>query len=226
MERVELLIERLLAQYRNNAGTDKLMLTAQLLVAELQKEHKDEDKFAGQNVSVFFPASSHFSPNVLNEAVQESLVIEEKKPQPKAKLPEKEVPVETQPQELFDPVLEIPTLAFKRQELNEAMAVQSESLNDKLKSSASRVEVGHALKEGPVRDLRKAIGINDRYLFINELFRGDETMYERNIKTINGFNIYGEAEFWIKRELKLKLAWKEDSEAVQVFDQLIKRRFS
>src|SRR5262249_48976166 len=101
---------------------------------------------------------------------------------------------------------------------------KAESLNDRLKSGAT--ELGHTLKDGPVKDLRKAIGINDRYLFINELFRGDETMYERSIKTINGFNIYGEADFWIKRELKLKLAWNEESHAVQVFDQLIKRRFS
>jgi len=99
-------------------------------------------------------------------------------------------------------------------------------LNDKLKSATPQMEIGHTLKEGPVKDLRRAIGINDRYLFIKELFRGDEIMYERSIKTINGFNIYGEAEFWIKRELKLKLAWRDDSEAVQIFDQLIKRRFS
>jgi hypothetical protein len=51
-------------------------------------------------------------------------------------------------------------------------------------------------------------------------------MYERSIKTINSFNIYGEAEFWIKRELKLKLAWNDDNEAVQLFDELVKRRFS
>ena len=73
--------------------------------------------------------------------------------------------------------------------------------------------------------MKKAIGINDQYLFINELFRGDQTMYERSIKTINSFNIYGEAELWIKRELKLKLGWNEDSDVVQLFDQLVRRRF-
>jgi hypothetical protein len=51
-------------------------------------------------------------------------------------------------------------------------------------------------------------------------------MYERSIKTINSFNIYGEAELWIKRELKLKLGWNEGAEAVHLFDHLIKRRFS
>jgi hypothetical protein len=77
-----------------------------------------------------------------------------------------------------------------------------------------------------VKDLRKAIGINDRFLFISELFRGDEVMYERSIKTINSFSIFPEAEYWISRELKTKLGWSNDHSAVQHFDQLVKRRFS
>jgi hypothetical protein len=76
------------------------------------------------------------------------------------------------------------------------------------------------------RDLRKAIGINDRYLFINELFSGDEAMFERSVKTLNQFSILPEAEFWMQRELKLKLAWNEDSAIVQQFIQLVRRRFS
>lgn len=51
-------------------------------------------------------------------------------------------------------------------------------------------------------------------------------MYERSIKTINGFTIYPEAEFWIKRELKTKLGWNDDNETVQLFETLVKRRFS
>ena len=87
------------------------------------------------------------------------------------------------------------------------------------------MELSDALQEVPVKDLKKAIGINDRFLYIKELFRGDENMYERSIKTINGFSIYPEAEYWIKRELKLKLGWDENNPAVKQFDQLVRRRF-
>lgn len=78
----------------------------------------------------------------------------------------------------------------------------------------------------PIKDLRKAIGINDRYRFIHELFKGDETMFERSIKTINDFSIFPEAEFWVRRELKTKLGWNGDDALVQQFDQLVRRRFS
>ena len=84
----------------------------------------------------------------------------------------------------------------------------------------------HVLKDSPIRDLRKAIGINDRFVFINELFRGDEAMYERCIKTINSFNIYAEAEYWMNRELMVKLGWDNERESVKHFYQLVKRRFS
>jgi hypothetical protein len=123
---------------------------------------------------------------------------------------------------------EVPTLVHQApatKELNDIIAAaDAPSLNDKLKQSTT--ELADQLAEPPVKDLRKAIGINDKYLYINELFRGDETMYERSIKTINGFTILPEAEYWIQRELKVKLGWSEANETVKQFNQLIKRRFS
>lgn len=126
----------------------------------------------------------------------------------------------------FDPLLEIPTLAQQTsvKEINDAMIEQQESLNDRLKEQ--KVELVETLKDTPIRDLRKGVGINDRFVFINELFRGDEAMYERSIKTINSFNIYAEAEYWINRELKTKIGWDDRKNIVQHFYHLVKRRFS
>jgi len=126
----------------------------------------------------------------------------------------------------FDPLKEIPTLAHQQsvKELNEAMASSASSLNDKLKEEVK--EVAHVLNDSPVRDLRRAIGINDRFVFISELFRNDEVMYERSIKTINSFRILPEAQYWIERELKVKLGWDESKESTRHFYQLVKRRFS
>jgi hypothetical protein len=130
----------------------------------------------------------------------------------------------------FDPLAEKPTdrftLSQKSREINDVIGTGNgnSSLNDKLKSDV--VELKSALNDTPVRDLKKAIGINDRYVFINQLFRGDEVMYERSLKTINGFRILPEAEYWMERELKVKLGWDENREATRHFYQLVKRRFS
>ena len=137
--------------------------------------------------------------------------------------------VNAKPSLLFDPVEDVPTLTHQtplpgtQKNINDA-ANKPESLNERLKQS--KIELSDMLTEAPVRDLKKAIGVNDRFLFINELFRGDEAMYERSIKTINSFLIWPEAEYWIRRELKTKLGWTDDNETVKQFDQLVKRRFS
>jgi hypothetical protein len=126
----------------------------------------------------------------------------------------------------YDPLAEIPTLAQqqKPRELNDVIGSAGSSLNDRLKSNV--LELRSALNDTPVRDLKKAIGVNDRFVFISQLFRGDEAMYERSLKTINSFRILPEAEYWMERELKVKLGWDENREATKQFYQLVKRRFS
>jgi len=109
-------------------------------------------------------------------------------------------------------------------EVHEVILIdESDSLNEILKED--KEELSDTLQNSPIKDLKKAIGINDRFLYINELFQGDETSFERSIKTINGFSIYAEAEYWIRRELKTKLGWDLQSETVKEFDALVKRRF-
>jgi hypothetical protein len=124
----------------------------------------------------------------------------------------------------FEAAIEAPTLPAERRELHQMISEKKESLNDRLKED--KTEVAHLIKEAPIKDLRKAIGINDRYAFVRELFRGDEASYERSLKTINNFNIYSEAEYWMARELKHKLGWSDDNETVQHFYHLVRRRFS
>ncbi len=110
-------------------------------------------------------------------------------------------------------------------ELNEVLPKdEAASVNDKHNVLVN--EVSDLFEDAPIKDLKKAIGINERFLYLNELFRGDEAMYERSIKTINAFTIYPEAEFWIRRELKLKLGWDDKYNTVKQFDQLVRRRFS
>ncbi len=214
MERVETLIDKLKEQFDQKLGTDKLIMTAQLLLAELQQANSPSN--SSEHISVVMP-----SVNANNVQPVEVNMIEHK--------PHKAVHKKDDLSGwLFDQEIEIPTLIHQIKnenvELNDVMSSSQKSLNDELKEE--KTEVANILQASPVRDLKKAIGVNDRFLFINELFRGDETMYERSIKTINGFNIYPEAEYWIQRELKVKLGWKDDDTIVVHFHQLVKRRFS
>ncbi|MGO4289057.1 hypothetical protein [Chitinophaga sp. RAB17] len=111
-----------------------------------------------------------------------------------------------------------------RKDLNELAGNNGLSLNDRLRQQ--QVEVAQKLGELPINDLRAAIGINDKYQFIQELFRGDKDLYERSIKTINECGNLQEADYWIQREIKIIQGWEDDHHLVQHFYSLLKKRFS
>jgi hypothetical protein len=253
MERVETLLQKLQQQLKEGATPKQLLLTTQMLQHELMHLQQNEPISAKEVVSISMPANMNFASPV-PIAVEQPTVEKMKEPAGEEgkivevlKVDEAEVEAEleeikrnaaimqqmsgkSKPQLLFDTHEdEIPTLPKQKQvsakEINEVVATEdAPSRNEKLKTPVT--ELSHKLTEAGIKDLRKAIGINDRYLFISELFRGDEAMYERSIKTINSFSIFPEAEYWIRRELKTKLGWIASDPTVMHFDQLVKRRFS
>ena len=109
-------------------------------------------------------------------------------------------------------------------ELNQLVAQSSTSLNDRWRQS--HTEVADRLGDIPVKDLRQAIGINDKFQFIQELFRGDVDTYERSVRTINELHSLQEAEYWIERELKIRQGWDDENRTVRQFYNLVKKRFS
>ena len=247
MERVTTLIAKLQTQLDAQAPTEQLLQTVQMLYGELMLQKKIPGKeVASSRVMVILPNSASLSsiePNTENlssnsepeDKIIEVLQIDEKEVEDELNEIKRnaesrnQLSAHARPPLLFDPVEDVPTLTHqsplkKEVEINRTAVAIAESVNDKLKES--KVEMGDRLTDAPVKDLKKAIGINDRFLFINELFRGDEAMYERSIKTINNFTILPEAQYWIQRELKVKIGWTENDEVVKQFDQLVRRRFS
>ncbi len=216
MERIQSLINRLQAQLNEGAMPESMKETVNQIQAELAKITGQGGKKLGTaKVSVILPVPSRVeSPEI------------EKTSEPPDQASDKSAAKPTNQLDIhFDPMEEIPTLSHqqRQKEVNETVD-QEESLNDTLREEKS--ELRHVLKDSPIRDLRKAIGINDRYVFIHELFRGDEAMFERSLKTINNFKIYPEAEYWMHRELKIKLGWDDKQELVKDFYELVKRRFT
>ncbi len=223
MERIEVLISKLNEQYQQKASSEQMLVTLQLLQNELIKEQQGNRTLGTSKVSVVMPSMKidaatyeKYAPKATEipavQEVKETVLVDKESVSI--------VQENGQLDMVFDPMMEIPTLSHQLKDKKG----EGESLNDRLKQG--KAELVEILKETPIKDLRKAIGINDRFLFINDLFRGDEAMYERSIKTINSFNIYPEAEYWITRELKVKLGWNSDLPSVAQFDQLVKRRFS
>jgi len=230
MERIQALVNRLQEQVKQNADVAQMQLTLQLLQSELNQIQRSSVRTLGTSkVAVVLPTPVSIAPAPAPTPKPAPVPVaehyEEEEEKSVVSAPKAKPKNNNQLDMHFDPMNEIPTFSQYNvgKDLNEAIG-QQESLNDKLKEN--RTELMHALKDTPIKDLRKGIGINDRFVFINELFRGDEPMYERSIKTINSFNIYQEAEYWMNRELMIKLGWDDTRETVKHFYQLVRRRFS
>ncbi len=253
MNRVQTLLQLLQQQSDKKESNDVLLQTVQLLQAELVSGKAQLTAPQQGKIVVILPVT-HIINNAVNGSskslaqktelqfpeqekdiqvlhVDEKEIEQELEEIKKNAQVKNKMSVNARPTLPFDPVEDVPTLthqkpaapAAKPKEINEAALKQPASLNERLKEA--RTELSDKLTDGPIKDLKKAIGVNDRFLFINELFRGDEAMYERSIKTINNFSIFAEAEYWIKRELKIKIGWTDADPVVKQFDQLVRRRF-
>jgi hypothetical protein len=99
-------------------------------------------------------------------------------------------------------------------------------MTTEINSTVTSSELQEKLALEPIKDLKAAIGINDKFQFIETLFGGDEKAFEQAIKTINGYKILAEAQFWIKSNLRTPYQWEDQSAVVKAFDLLVKRRFA
>ncbi len=80
------------------------------------------------------------------------------------------------------------------------------------------------LQRKPVADLISAIGINDKFLFLNELFGGSMEKYNKSIRSLNSFSTLLGAKTYMS-ELQIEFQWNCESEAYKKLADLIERRF-
>ncbi len=80
------------------------------------------------------------------------------------------------------------------------------------------------LQQNPVRDLKSVIGINDKFLFVNELFGGSMEKYNKSVENLNDLKTLNGAMIYLN-ELKIELQWNSSNEAYQKLTELVKRKF-
>jgi hypothetical protein len=197
MERVAALVEKLTTQLAEKADKSQLKQTAVQLLAALSET--DQFNNLPNNVSVMIPGGEEVT-EVIDSPIPEIQPVEVRIPS----LPKLE------PVEPLVPIVPIVT----------------ESIPREINAAISKTELQEKLALEPIKDLKAAIGINDKFQFIASLFGGDEKAFDQAIKTINGFKIYAEAQFWIKSNLREQNKWDETDDVVKAFDLLVKRRFA
>ena len=150
--------------------------------------------------------------------------------------PDKNIPSEMKADEVVEPVKEKET----KEKVVEAVTLPEEKKEEiKVKKKPVIVEeepqtLFDFMEEKPsiqdkfnhlkIDDIRKAIGINEKFRFINELFKGDMNEYNESIDNLNSFTSLAEAEKYLLT-YKIRYEWDEDVEAYKEFMNLVERRY-
>lgn len=93
------------------------------------------------------------------------------------------------------------------------------------RSGESQLVMAH-LKLKPIEDLKSGIGLNEKFLFIRELFSNDHMAYAEAIEKLNQADGIAAAEQVLAEDILPKHQWDLETEAALSFLHLIYRRFA
>ena len=95
------------------------------------------------------------------------------------------------------------------------------SLYDSIHDAVSQRDGGPLGQVKPVRSIRSAIGINDRFTYIRELFSNDAAMYDNTIGILDDAANFNEAYNYMIQHFD----WDMDSETVQQLLDIIRQKY-
>ena len=204
---VDLLLSEIRQVYDKTLDLQNLMETSR---QEPKPEVKRENPYMPVPEPIVPPVTHHApkteEPLLFTEPVIEKpapTVVFEYIPPPKPVVPEPPVPAPT--------VIPSP-------------AVQSKSLHQAYEEQTSDHSIAARLQYNPINDLRSAIGINDKFLIMNQLFKGSMEQYNSAIERLNGFYNYEDAEIFLG-SLKILHDWAADLPANEKLLHFVKRRY-
>ncbi len=168
------------------------------------------------------------------EEVIEKPVVEIKKEDAgiaEVKEPEKEVIKEEEkkkPEPVKEPVAAKPEVKDNKSpgkksvdenaRLGDVLQKDKSALNERVTRKNSENEI---IFTKPVKDVRKAMGINDRFFYQRELFNGNADLFNQTLDQINSMNSFDDA----KNFLNSNFNWDKESDTTETFFKIVKRRF-
>ncbi|MBO4370639.1 MAG: hypothetical protein J5808_04660 [Paludibacteraceae bacterium] len=108
----------------------------------------------------------------------------------------------------------------------EAESVADAAVAELDDSSEVKAQVLESRRKAPtdgrlISDLRRAIGLNDRFRFRKDLFRGDEKLMNDTIDALDQMSSLNEAMSYVNKNFE----WDEDNETMRYLMDMLRRRF-
>lgn len=138
-------------------------------------------------------------------------------PEPKAEPAPAPTPVVPQQPVAPAPVAQPQSQSVEPQRVADVLGSGRKVLGD-----VSQNEIVPTPPMSKIVDLRKAIGINDKFIMLRDLFGGNEAQYNTTIDALNSFASLDDCMIYIVENF----AWNPDSEGAKLIVSLIERKLS
>ncbi|WP_319479017.1 hypothetical protein [uncultured Draconibacterium sp.] len=148
------------------------------------------------------------STDVEEETTEEEQIVEEVKEEP---VSEEKLQEENEPEDEPDPVVVSSRIGDR--------AITEKSVNDLLSGNDDK-KLEYKISNSPVKSIQAAIGINDRYQYIRELFSGNAETFAKTVVDLDNLGNIQEAVSYLQENFK----WKKNETSLK-FVNLVKRRF-
>ncbi len=102
--------------------------------------------------------------------------------------------------------------------------VLGEVINQDVHTLADTIAAPHASVRlgAPIDDLRQAIGINDKFLMIRDLFGGDSALFDSTVAALNAQQSLDDCMIYIAEHF----AWNPESDSARLVMELLERKFA
>ena len=78
------------------------------------------------------------------------------------------------------------------------------------------------MQSKPINDINNAIGLNDKFIFIRELFGNNKELYHETIQVLNNFDTFENAVTFLNENFD----WAEDDTNFERLKELVRRKYS
>lgn len=99
------------------------------------------------------------------------------------------------------------------------------TLNQKMSAQLTTSRMSDHLGAQAITDLKSAISLNDKLLYIKDLFNGYSLAYSEAIEILNRFKTFEEAEKFLQSSYATKNNWADKQATVDKLYDLLKRRY-
>lgn len=108
----------------------------------------------------------------------------------------------------------------------EKFSSDSNSVYERLTRIKEDKSIGTRMQQKPISNIREAIGVNEKFIFVNELFNGDLKSYNESVEKLNSSQSIHEA-FDYLNVLTTKFGWdgQRSADTIERFANLVQRRY-